>query len=334
MSKYLVIGLGSMGKRRVRCLIALGVKSEDIWGIDIRKDRCEESKEKYGIKIADSVGEIDFNEIKAIIVSLPPERHKLGVNIAVKYHKPVFVEASVILLETEEIKQMTEDIFVAPSCTFVFHPMIKEIKRIVKSKELGKVCNFSYHSGQYLPDWHPWEDVKTFYVNNRETGGAREIVPYEFTWITDIFGFPKDIKGYFRKTGNVGCEIEDSYVSSLNYGDMVGNLLVDVISRYPVRNLIINFQNGQIQWRWDKERLEVYNAETDKTTYVEQQKQPHEEGYSEMIGEQMYIDEIVAFFAGIQDKNKYPNTLEKDINVLKLLNKLENSDGGFGRGLE
>lgn len=323
---YYVIGLGSMGKRRVRCLIALGIKSEDIWGFDTREDRCVEAKEKYSINIASNIEDVDFDNVKAIIVSLPPDKHNIGINIAVKYNKPVFVEASVMLDETVEIEKNSKNIFVAPSCTFIFHPMIKEIKKIITSASLGKVCNFSYHSGQYLPDWHPWEDVNDFYVSKKETGGAREIVPYELTWITDVFGFPKQIKGYYRKTGFVGCDIDDSYVCCLDYNDMIGTLVVDVISRYPARNLIINCQDGQIQWRWDSNCIEVYDAKQKKTTYIDQNIQIHEEGYSDMIGEEMYIEEIDRFLKGIDDSAQYPNTLDKDIKVLRLLDDIEKSD--------
>ncbi len=331
MSKYFIIGLGSMGKRRVRCLMSLGIDANDIIGMDKRQDRCNEAKEKYGISIAESEENVYFDDIEGVIVSLPPDIHGLGVDVAVKHNKPVFVEASVMLEETENIKINSGNIFVAPSCTFVFHPMIKEIKKIIDSGSLGKVCNFSYHSGQYLPDWHPWENVNEFYVSNRSTGGAREIVPYELTWITDVFGFPKSIKGFYRKTGEIGCNIEDSYASCLDYGDMIGTFLVDVMSRYPTRNLIINCQEGQIQWKWDDEKIKVYDAKTGKDTYIEQPKQLHEEGYSVMIGEQMYIDEIKAFVDGIEDNSKYPNNLDKDIHVLQLLNDIENSDGGFNR---
>ncbi len=332
MNGYYVIGLGSMGKRRIRCLMALGVKPEKLWGIDIRKDRCREAKEKYGINIAIDESEVDFKNINGVIVSLPPNQHLVGVEAAVRHQKPVFIEASVVREEVEAIKRKSGTIFAAPSCTFIFHPIIKEVKRIVASGEFGKVCNFSYHSGQYLPDWHPWEDVNDFYVSNRLTGGAREIVPYELTWITDIFGFPQDARGYFRKTGEIGCNIEDSYACSLCYGDMLGSLLVDVVSRYPSRNLIINFQEGQIQWKWDKGQLDVYNAKTGEMSFIKQNKPLHEEGYSAMIDEQMYIDEIAAFLKGIQDPAAYPNTLDKDWKVLQLLHKIENSDGGFTRG--
>ena len=47
--KFLIIGLGSMGKRRVRNLQALGFA--DIAGFDTRDDRCAEVKVKYKIPI-------------------------------------------------------------------------------------------------------------------------------------------------------------------------------------------------------------------------------------------------------------------------------------------
>lgn len=330
MDQYLIIGLGSMGKRRVRCLRHLGVCSEDIIGMDIRTDRCEEAKEKYEIQIVKNECEIDFLKIKAIIVSLPPNKHYEGVKLAIKYNKPVFVEASVVIEDVEKImKSNVNNIFIAPSCTFIFHPVIKEIKKIIKSGEFGKICNFSYHSGQYLPDWHPWEDVNEFYVSNRMTGGAREIVPYELTWIVNVLGYPRRIKGYYRKTTDLGCDIEDSYVCSLDYGNMVGSLLVDVVGRNALRNLVINFERAQLQWRCDREQLEVYDAVNDKWMVIRTEKLSHEEGYNKTINENMYIEELNAFLKGIVSRDEYPNKLEKDFKVLKLLKKIEDSNEEF-----
>ena len=45
--RFLVIGLGSMGKRRIRCLKYLGEK--DIIGFDVRQERCDEATSRYGI---------------------------------------------------------------------------------------------------------------------------------------------------------------------------------------------------------------------------------------------------------------------------------------------
>lgn len=330
--QFVVIGLGSMGKRRVRCLLSLGVKPENIWGMDTREDRRHEAAEKYGIHAAENESEVDFGPVRGVIVSLPPDKHALGVNIALRHQKPAFIEASVVLKDVRKIEADNKNkVFLAPSCTMAFHPMIREIKQIVQEKRYGSVCNFSYHSGQYLPDWHPWEDVKDFYVSNRETGGAREIVPFEMTWIADVFGLPKGIKGYFRKTGNIGCDIEDSYACCLDYGAMTGTLLVDVVSRFATRNLIINFERAQLRWAWENKRIELYEADTQEWKYIRQEEQRHESGYNANIIEDMYVDEIRKFLAGIEDEKMYPNTIGKDIAILELLEALEESDGGFAK---
>ena len=78
--KFLVIGLGSMGKRRVRCLKALGFN--DILGFDTREDRLKESIEKYDIKGIHSFKTIDLKTIDAFIISTPPDLHNHYLNYA------------------------------------------------------------------------------------------------------------------------------------------------------------------------------------------------------------------------------------------------------------
>ncbi len=333
MNSFLVIGLGSMGKRRIRCLLALGVAKENIFGLDLREDRRLEAEEKYGITTVTSQEAVDFSAIKAVIVSLPPKCHAIGAKIAIDNNKPVFIEASVVLEDAIDIQKYNNGkVFIAPSTTLIYHPMIKDIIKITKENTYGKVCNFSYHSGQYLPDWHPWESVNDYYVGERITGGAREIVPFELTWMVEMLGFPSEMKGYFRKTIDFNCEIEDSYSCTLDFGNVVGTLIVDVAARFAVRNLVINYEKAQLQWRWDKQQIEIYEAETGRWVYLQQPTFEATSGYNTNIGEQMYIDEVNAFLQGIENPALYRNSLEKDIKVLELLKAVEDSDGGYDRG--
>ena len=160
---------------------------------------------------------------------------------------------------------------------------------------------------------------------------GKKFIPFELTWITDTFGIPQGIKGYFRKTGKIGCDIEDSYVCCLDYGDMIGTMIVDVVSRFATRNLIVNFERAQLRWFWETGRIEIYDVATKAWKYIKQGEQRHAEGYNENISEDMYVDEIRAFLAGAENPSAYPNNIEKDIAVLQLLSELEDSDGGFER---
>ena len=319
----LLIGLGSMGKRRIRCLKSLG--HDNIIGFDVRADRRDEVKGKYGIEVTSDISTGAEYNIDTIIISTPPDKHNECIEFAVENRKPAFVEASVLLEGLEELNTLAKDrgVLIAPSCTMRFHPAIKDIKTIVSSRQYGKVTNFSYHSGQYLPDWHPWENVKDFYVGRKETGGCREIVPFELTWIVDLMGMPKKVGGFFGKTTDVGAAVDDTYVLSLDFGEAFGNLTVDVTSRYATRSLILNMERGQIVWRWSENVLNVYDA-------VSQRWIPHYypegqtvEGYNKNIIENMYIEETNSFISAIEGKGTFPNSLDDDIEVLKLLYKLE-----------
>lgn len=323
MMRFFVAGLGSMGKRRIRNLQTLGY--HEILGYDIRDDRNKEAENKYHIRTLPNFKSIQYDDFDAMIISVPPDVHNTYLKEAVLHKKPVFVEASVILSGLQMINRQAKDnaVLVAPSCTLRFHPAIKIIKEIVQSKQYGKVTNFIYHSGQYLPDWHPWERVTDYYVSKKETGGGREIVPFELTWIVDVFGLPRHITGFFGRTMEVGAKIDDTYAISLDFHDMFGLLLVDVVSRYATRHLTINMEKAQLVWKWDEQCVRIYDVDTQKWTQKQYQTGKSAEGYNSNIIEDMYIEEIQAFINAIKGTGVFSNTLDDDIAVLKQLYKLE-----------
>lgn len=324
--KFLVIGLGSMGKRRIRNLKMNGQK--DILGFDIREDRRKEVEEKYKICTFESLDKVlKLYNIDACIISVPPDKHMEYANIALDNNIHCFIEASVTddgMLEFIEKSKKKTNIKICPSCTLRFHPSIKLIKDIISSGKIGKVSNFSYHSGQYLPDWHPWEKITDFYVSNKKTGGCREIVPFELTWLNCIFGKLKRVCGFNSRTIELGVDIDDVYASALEYeNDILGTLLVDVVSRVAIRKLVINGDKGQIQWDWNKKVVELYSAEENRWIHYDEPKGKAELGYNENIIEEMYIEEIKNFIDSILGENDFPNTLEEDYDILQTLYQIE-----------
>lgn len=323
--KFLVAGLGSMGKRRIRCLKTIGY--EDVVGLDLRDDRRSETERLYGIKTVSGLTSLNLADFDAFIISVPPDKHLQYMMIAVENNKPAFVEASVLLDGLAELNHAALDrgVLIAPSCTLRFHPAIKDIKNIVQSGKYGKFTNFSYHSGQYLPDWHPWEKVSDYYVAQKDTGACREIVPFELTWIVDILGFPEAASGFYGKTLNIGADIDDTYAIAFKFRQGYGNLLVDVASRYAVRSLILNMEYGQIVWRWDEANVHLYDARDRRWIIFKQKEATAYQGYNKNIIEDMYVEELEAFISAIQNKGTYPNTLSDDIKVLKILYGFEHA---------
>lgn len=324
--KFLIIGLGSMGKRRIRNLQFLN--AGEILGFDKKEEKRKEVEKIYNIKTFDNFEKALLYNPDALIISTPPNFHNEYIKLAIKNKKPAFVEASVIvegLVDLNDLAQKNK-VLVAPSCTFRFHPAIKIIKNLVKSGKYGEITNFIYYLGQYLPDWHPKENIKKFYVGKKETGGAREMVAFELTWLVDLIGFPKNIKGFFGKTLEMGVDINDTYAFSMDFGDKYGSMLVDVVSRYATRSLLLNMEKGQIAWKWDEDFIKLYNANSKKWEKIYYKKSQAAKGYNKNIREDMYIEEIKYFIDALKEKKSFPNSLKEDIKVLELLNKIESKN--------
>jgi predicted dehydrogenase len=327
--KAVVIGLGSMGKRRIRCLQVLGVK--EILGVDARADRCEEAASRYGIRTGTDLSQVwESFAPDVAIISLPPKLHVMSMRACVAHRVPFFVEASVV---DEGLAEVTASVrqaglVAAPSTTLRFHPAIAEIFRIVRNGRLGKISNVMLHSGQYLPDWHTYEAVSDYYVSDPVTGGAREIVPFEMTWFTELFGFPRRVAGQYRKTIDMtGAEyIDDTYNCLLDYGTFLASVTVDVVSRHATRRLTINGEKAQLVWSWDDSSIRIFDGMTGQWSEIGYDMKDAEPGYNKNIGENMYIDEVRAFLDAVAGKSVFPNTLERDHRVLKLLYAVERSD--------
>ena len=325
-NKFLVVGLGSMGKRRVRNLKSLGYKN--ITGYDVREDRRKEAAENYEINTIDNLDGFNFNDTLAMFVSVSPDIHIQYAEMARKNNIHCFIEASVVCDGLNNLADEIEktDLKFYASCTMRFHPAIMKIKEFVQNGKLGKVSNFSYHSGQYLPDWHPWEDIRDFYVSKRDTGGCREIVPFELAWINDVFGEVDGISGINGKTINLGVDIDDVYAIAIRYkSDVIGALLVDVVSRTAIRQIVINGDKGQLCWNWNDDEIKVYSADSGEWESHKFSKGKASDGYNVNISEEMYIDEVRAFLDSIYNNKPVCNSIRDDIYTLSCLYSAENS---------
>lgn len=320
---FLQVGLGSMGKRRIRCLKTLG--HQNVIGLEFREDRRKEAEDLYKIQTVALLGDVKWKKIDAMIISTPPDMHLDYMKVAVREGIPCFVEASAVLAGLSELNQEArkKKVLIAPSCTLRFSDPIKDIQKIVKSHMYGKFTNFTFHCGQYLPDWHPWEKVTDFYVSKKETGACREIVPFELTWLVDILGFPKKVVCLYGRTMDVGAPIDDTYVVGLKFSHGYGSMIVDVVSRYATRSLILNMERGQIVWRWDDRFLRVYEAERKRWITYGQKEVDAQPGYNKNIGEAMYVEELKTFIDHVSGVGRFPNTLAEDIKVLEILHAAE-----------
>jgi predicted dehydrogenase len=320
--KFLIVGLGSMGKRRLRNLSHL--KAGELAGFDLRADRREEVAAKFGIPVFDDL-ERAFSEFapQALVTSTPPDKHMPIAAMALERGKHVFTEAGTTIDGMARVIALSQQnkLVAAPSCTMRFHPSVKKMKSLIDAGRIGKVLAYTHHCGQYLPDWHPFEDYRTFYVSRRETGACREIVPFELTWLNWLLDSQADLVTAMKgKLSDLECDIDDVYHLLLKYpkGPLC-HLLVDVIARAPVRSTRILGQSGTLEWYAGSKTLRHYDAASGQWETHAEPVPVIEEGYSEMSAEGMYIEEMDAYARACRGEQAYPHSFVDDLRILETL---------------
>ena len=178
--------------------------------------------------------------------------------------------------------------------------------------------------GQYLPDWHPWEDYRTFYVAQPESSACREMVPFELSWLQWLLNCKfTTAKGITAKCSELDLKIPDTYAATLvSQEGIAGTLVVDVISLYPLRALRILGSEGILEWDWQREIISLFNAKTKKWKEYKVKNGTKRKEYTATT-EDMYNTEIQVFLKSLYGKQAYPYSFTEDQHNFKLLQQIE-----------
>lgn len=322
--KFLVVGLGSMGKRRIRLLKTIK-DCESIIGFDLNQERCTAVEDEYNIKCFNNLETVNGNLYDSVVVSTSPLAHYEVIKYAVENKKNVFTEINLIDDWYDEIidlaKKNNVKIFV--SSTLNYRNDISYIKDLVKKS--GNKSSYIYHVGQYLPDWHPWESYKNFFVSDKRTNGCREILAIDLPWIYKTFGDIESVYSTHCKMSNLELSYDDTYTVVINHKNgNRGCVLVDVVSRKAVRTLEVVNEDFHINWEGKPDSLMVYNPVTKETNNISTYNIiDKNNNYSANIIENAYLDELLSFVEYVKNNKKPIYDFDDDKKVITLIDRIE-----------
>lgn len=323
--KIIVIGLGSMGKRRLRLLSEH--KNLQLFGIDSQDSRCEEVKEKFSITCFNSIAEaVEKEDIKAAVISTSPLSHASIIKECLTHNLHVFTEINLVKDGYDENIAIAKEkgLVLFLSSTFLYR---KETQYIIKKVHAAKCpLNYIYHVGQYLPDWHPWESYNNYFIGNPKTNGCREIMAIDLPWIVSAFGSIKNVYAVKSKNTELNINYNDNYLITLQHeSGHKGVFAVDVVARKSGRSIDIYGEQLQLSWGGTADSLNIYNIYEKKNEPVMfNDASEHVEGYAAFVTENPYREELNAFLKQITDNTYSPAwDFDKDKTVLDIIDKIE-----------
>ena len=209
------------------------------------------------------------------------------------------------------------------SSTMLYRAETQYIRREVEA--FGRPVNYIYHIGQYLPDWHPWENYRNFFVKNPRTGGVREIFGIELPWLLDAFGPVASMHVEKDRISRLEIEYDDSVFVTLRHQNGVKGLLaVDVVSPKAVRNFEVFGEGLHLFWEGNPKALFRYDAETKEKVPVDTYGSfEHDPRYSDNIVENAYVDELSNFLGVLKGAEQPRYSFEKDLAAIALMDAIE-----------
>lgn len=320
----LVIGLGSMGKRRIRLIQEMFPKDR-CYGVDEREDRRNEAKSLYGIECVESIDmAAEKFDINSVFVCTSPLSHNAIIKECLSNKWHIFTELNLVADGYEENISLAQknNLILFLSSTFFYR---EEIRYIRSKVENHNKWNYVYHIGQYLPDWHPWENYKEFFIGDKRTNGCREIMAIELPWITKTFGNVVSFNVVADKMTELNIDYKDNYMIQMKHENgNKGILIVDVVSPVAVRRLEVYAENRYLQWSGTPDSLMEYDKNDDLLKLVVlSEKEEHKEGYRAFVVENAYKNEIQEFMDVVLNGKEQVYGFEEDLKILNLIDQME-----------
>ncbi len=324
-----VVGLGSMGRRRIDILRRLCPEAM-IVGVDSRPDRRSSLSEDLGLPTFETLSQVmDTTSPQVLFVCSSPLSHSEIVFEGQGRGCHTFSELN---LARDGYKDILKVSAKTGKVAFLSSTQLyrREIRTVMEVKaRLGVPFQYSYHVGQYLPDWHPWESIGDFFVSDRRTNGCREILAIELPWMLRCFGPVKAFQVIRRKLSNLPLDHEDTYLCLFEHENgTIGSLTVDLVSRKPVRNLEITAESGTLFWKGAPDTLRFFCPEEGEIPLLPAESFSQDPRYSRTIVEDAYEAETAAFLQAVRgDASGVLYGYTEDLKTLNLIDRIEGIPG-------
>lgn len=323
--KILIAGLGSVGRRHLRNLTALGER--DILLYRTRLSTLPE-EELAGYPVYLDLEAALAEKPNAVIVATPTARHlevaipaaRAGCHLLIE--KPL----SHSLDRVDELKFAVEakGVEVLMGYQFRFHPGLREVKRELDAGSIGRPLSFHAHWGEHLGGWHPWEDYRLGYSARADLGGGALLtLCHPLDYLRWFFGEAVVAWADLGRVSDLEIDVEDVADVHLHFSSGPrGSLHLDYFQRPPSHTLEIIGSDGTI--RWDNREGGVHRFRPGDDRW---ETHPLPQGFERNT---MFLEEMRHFIEVCRGVSRPVCTLEDGIRTLQLIAAAKEIAGTVG----
>lgn len=327
--KCLFAGLGSIGQRHVRNLRRLlghdveilayrAIRQSPVLNADMTVQAGAVLETAHNIRSFSDLDEAFGQRPDVVFVTNPNRLHVPVALAAARRGCHLFIEKPVSdsldgldeLVDVVEREKVTA--FVAYQ--FRFHPGLRFVKSLLDEQRLGRLIAAHIVNGEYLPDWHPYEDYRESHAARRDLGGGSlRIQSHEFDYALWLFGMPQQVYAVGGHLSRLEVDVEDS-VSVLmaceaEEGRFPVHVHLDYLQRPPQRLCEVIGDTGKARYDFYANQVEIHDLHGRTRQVIE---------FTGFDRNQMFLDELRHFLACLRGEEQPMIDLREAIRSLRI----------------
>lgn len=314
--KVLIIGLGSIGRRHLAVLEAIG-------GIELAALRTRKGtlNQLSSVKEFDTMQEALNFKPDGVIVANPTSMHVESALPFLRAGSRVLIEKPISQKEKEAnaLFDYSENLRVAYCMRFL--PVSNYFRTEL---DLDNVFKISFKRSYYLPKWHPYADYRTEYTARRALGGGViRTLSHELDLACHWLGKPVHVTGVVDQLSHLELDVDDfAFLTMKMKNGSRANFEMDYFSPTNVNAGELFSEEGR--YTWDAHSLNFMGYDSAE----EKQIMKFEDVY-----QQVYHDQMVDFIDFIQSGKSVNCTYQEAVAISGIIEDVESQSSYINTSL-
>jgi predicted dehydrogenase len=159
-----------------------------------------------------------------------------------------------------------EQVNVLVGYQYRFHPSLQKMNELLKTGAIGRPLSARSHWGEYLPNWHPWEDYRKGYSARADLGGGVILtLSHPLDYLRWLFGEVEEVWASSGSYGDLELDVEDTAEISLLFSKgMIASVHLDYNQQPPAHHLEVIGTDGTIQWNYSDGAVRWYQGDNNE----------------------------------------------------------------------
>lgn len=277
VGKILIVGYGSVGRRHTENLRQMGC--DDLIFLRSGRPSVIDQVPPPGQQVH-QLAEALTHDIVAAVIATPSAMH-LDVALPLAKHGcHLFIEKPVASdRDIDRCQQLIEiaqerNLVTMVGYQFRFHPLLVALREGLQEGRIGTPRKAHVQWGEYLPDWHPWEDHREGYAAREDLGGGVMLtLIHPVDYLYWLFGAADEVQAEYGKFDVLQTRVPDDWAKlKLHFKQgVIAKVELDYIQRPAVHRLMVegsrgsaalDFQAGELVWMVDSQQTKKITVDT------------------------------------------------------------------------